>query len=400
MKKIVILLITLILVIPTSVYASNQVLRDHIINNNPLRTGADFTNISDNSNRDTQEGLFSTPDDFGTSFFFRGTHDGLNNNVIFAGHQWKILRIEGNGNIRMIYNGPCPNNSCTINGNEAGNAATIGTSGFNSNGHNRFVGYMFGSITGSFNEQHANTNNSIIKTAVDTWFSTNITGTNRNLVASDTIFCVDRSFRSTNTGTGLGATPTQYATSERTIATADAGVPTLLCTRVEDKLSINNGLTYPVGLITHDEANFAGGRGGSGMQNPDFFLRTNEWFWTMSPNQFNAMGAMVLSVLPTGILGGGASIVNPQGIRPVLSLDKCVTATGDGSLDTPYVITGIGCPSVIPPDNGNQNNNNNNNLSNNENNYNPQTSVPSLLAFTLIATISAATLIILNRKKI
>ena len=57
-------------------------------------------------------------DEDGPSYYFRGTHTGsniVNNNLIFGGFQWKIIRINGDGSIRLIYNGKCSNNECIIN---------------------------------------------------------------------------------------------------------------------------------------------------------------------------------------------------------------------------------------------------------------------------------------------
>jgi len=317
---------------------------NEIVSNNPFRMNPDFTIVADNSNRETQEGIFRVEDDHGDAYIFRGTHL-LNNNVIFAGHQWKILRIEGNGNIRMIYNGICTLNSegtnCTegINGNTAAAATTIGTSQFNTQAiHARFVGYMFGSETGTFNEQHANVNNSAVKTFVDNWFNNNITGDNRDRVANNTIFCVDRSianqevhtwFGIEEVGTGLGTEPTVYGTSGRVRLT---GLPTLVCPRAEDRISL------PVGLPSQDELNMAGGRGG--FDNNDFFLRTNGRYWTISPLFNLSSNAIVRPVHVNGdIIGTTGIVVDSSGVRPVLSLNSDVVfARGNGSAATPFVV--------------------------------------------------------------
>ncbi len=47
--------------------------------------------------------LCSAPDDYGTSYYFRGNVE--NNWVKFAGYYWRILRMNGDGSIRMIYAG-------------------------------------------------------------------------------------------------------------------------------------------------------------------------------------------------------------------------------------------------------------------------------------------------------
>ena len=51
----------------------------------------------------SEVGLYQTTDDIGDSFFYRG--DVQNNNVKFGGFYWKIIRINGDGSIRLIYNG-------------------------------------------------------------------------------------------------------------------------------------------------------------------------------------------------------------------------------------------------------------------------------------------------------
>ena len=52
---------------------------------------------------DTESLVCSAPDDYGTSYYFRGNVE--NNYVKFAGFYWRILRINGDGSIRMIYAG-------------------------------------------------------------------------------------------------------------------------------------------------------------------------------------------------------------------------------------------------------------------------------------------------------
>lgn len=47
----------------------------------------------------------SAEDDYGISYYYRGATEKLNNNLIFGGFQWKILRINGDESIRLIYNG-------------------------------------------------------------------------------------------------------------------------------------------------------------------------------------------------------------------------------------------------------------------------------------------------------
>ena len=58
-------------------------------------------------------GLFQAEDDYGTSYFYRGNED--DNYVLFADKLWQIIRINGDGSIRLIYQGDkLVNNTNTI----------------------------------------------------------------------------------------------------------------------------------------------------------------------------------------------------------------------------------------------------------------------------------------------
>ena len=305
-------------------------------------------------------GLFVTNDEEGISYYFRGTHTGnnaVNNNIIFAGHQWKILRIEGNGNIRLIYNGECPDNDCIINGALAGENASIvrvddgsRTGAFNTQyNYNRFVGYMFGSEEGDFDEQHANTYPSTIKGIVEAWFEYHFPDDSdqRELVADNTRFCIDRSLASeashvaagygSEQGTGLGESITSFGSIDRVwsffLGTGN-NQPRLTCPREEDKLEL------PIGLITADEVSMAGGMGLNA--NNYFFLRSNQWFWTMSPSVFRNYTAHMIGVNTDGNLSD-TNVFGNHGIRPVIAIQGNIPVTGDGSLANPFV--------VIEPDN-------------------------------------------------
>ena len=64
-------------------------------------------------------GMFKSEDNDGASFYYRGVVD--NNWVSFGGFYWRIIRINGDGSIRMIYSG-------TSDSNHTGNNALILTS--------------------------------------------------------------------------------------------------------------------------------------------------------------------------------------------------------------------------------------------------------------------------------
>ena len=117
----------------------------------------------------TDEGIYKAEDDWGDSYYFRGAV--TNNYVKFAGYYWRIVRINGDGSIRIIYDGT----SAHANG-ESSDDRQIQVSSYNSSyNDNAYVGYMYGSTgANSYAATHANNNNSTIKGVLDNWYTINI----------------------------------------------------------------------------------------------------------------------------------------------------------------------------------------------------------------------------------
>ena len=86
----------------------------------------------------SESGLYSTADDEGTSYYYRGIVGG--NYVKFANKYWRIVRINGDNSVRLIYDGTKPH----ANGESSSNRQ-VGTSAFNSrDSDNAYIGYMYG----------------------------------------------------------------------------------------------------------------------------------------------------------------------------------------------------------------------------------------------------------------
>ena len=329
--------------------------------------------------------LCSAPDAYGTSYYYRG--NVTNNYVkfgkwsddtpdIYSGSDvyyssleecqsasssnkctlisragkdmyWRIVRINGDGSIRMIYDGT----SAHVNGESSEDRYIAFGTSFNVSvrispkisiaviNRNALVGYMYGDISGkTYEETHANINNSVIKTDIDTWYENNIKGTTNEQYVLDNLFCTDRSFASSNSGTGIGNSATYYRWSN--LENMGDNKITLKCLQKNDALTMNdtlNGaavLKYGIGLITADEAVLAGAWNTT---NNNYYLYINQNYWTMSAS----------------LQGGGfpyESIVNSSGeinydavdgrnlevTRPVISLSSEVLAHGDGTSNNPY----------------------------------------------------------------
>lgn len=82
--------------------------------------------------------LCSAKDNYGTSYYFRG--NVTNNYVRFANLYWRIVRINGDNSIRIIYDGTSAHENGKVSIDRI-----IGTSVFNEKGDdNAYVGYMYG----------------------------------------------------------------------------------------------------------------------------------------------------------------------------------------------------------------------------------------------------------------
>ena len=282
---------------------------------------------------DTYGYLCKAKDAYGDSFYYRG--NVTNNYVKFAGFYWRIIRINGDGTVRVIYDGT----SAHANG-ESSSDRQIGTTAFNSSyNDNAYVGYMYGKAGAStYAETHANTNNSTIKTYLDTWYENNIKGTTNEQYVKDNLFCNDRSFAKDNSGTGVGTSETHYRLYSF-VNKVNNNKMMLICPQNNDAFTVNdtnkgNGvLTYGIGLVTIDEVVLAGGLGSS---NSKYYLYSGEYYWTTSPISFRGSGAAGNIVLLDGNVTGYGGVNNSAGARPVLNLSSDVLKNGNGTAPDPY----------------------------------------------------------------
>ena len=301
----------------------NAILRD---NTPQSDSSIDFSQISSATNG---QGLYYTntnTENNGTTYYFRG--NVTNNYVSFAGFYWRIIRINEDGSVRLIYQG--------TSANATGSAATIGNSAFNSTyNDNAYVGYMYGTAGSStYSATHANTNDSTIKGVIDTWYEENLIDYSTYL--SDSGFCGDRSLSS---GTGIAKTSTYYGAYNRLYTNK---TPQFACPQSNDLYTTsssnkgNKALDYPIGLITADEVAYAGGV--VNKSNINYYLYTGNYYWTMSPWLFAGSNANEWLVISDGVLAG-YGVLNSLGARPVINLKSGIEITsGDGTIGNEYII--------------------------------------------------------------
>ena len=210
----------------------DAIARKYILSQNTVNEGTpDFSESAT-----TNEGIFTTEDDFGTSYYWRG--DVNNNYFYFAGFYWRIVRINGDGSIRLIYQG--------TTANATGSNANALSSAWNSTiNDNAYIGYMYGTPgSSSYEATHANENNTTIKTSLDNWYKNNLLDY-EEYISKESTFCGDRQLSS---GTGIGTSITTYLPSTR----LSAHEPTLKCANENDLYTLeeanfgNQALTYPI----------------------------------------------------------------------------------------------------------------------------------------------------------
>jgi hypothetical protein len=293
-------------------------------------TGIDFSQISLDINGKGVYELSSTEDDVYPIYYYRGAVE--DNNVLFANFCWKIVRTTETGGVKLIYNGSPSNGQC----DNTGTASQLSsTSTFNSSySYNAYEGYMYGTAGSStYAKEHADTNDSTIKTAIDTWYKSNMTSYSDYL--EDTVWCNDRSITS---GKGYGTNTTYYNARDRLYTNK---TPSLACTNENDRFTVssdngNGDLTYPVALLTVDEIAYAGAVYGT--DNTTYYLYTGQAWWSLSPSSFRSSAAYVWLVKSDGSING-LQVGKSNGVRPAISLKSGTTySSGDGTAETPYVV--------------------------------------------------------------
>ena len=189
-----------------------------------------------------------------------------------------------------------------------------------------------------------NTTDSTIKTAIDNWYSTNMTSYTNKL--EDTVWCNDRSIYITggwnpNGGSTSGGW-TSYSLVFSRYKNLQNASPNLTCSRNLDKFttSTENGngeLTYPVGLLTVDEIMLAGGK--DYISNTSYYLYTGTEYWTLTSRAFISDGSREYYISADGTISH-SYVRSVLGVRPTISLKpENIISSGNGTAENPYVIS-------------------------------------------------------------
>ena len=220
------------------------------------------------------------------TYYFRGNVD--NNNVSFAGMNWKIVRINEDDSIRIILDSPIDKNQK----------------------------YTYNS---SKNKENMYYNESDVKPVLDSWYTENLNEYDSKISYSN--YCSeihalwDRTWSSDK-----GTVYNQYN-------------PTFKC---DDPLYTYN---LKVGLINYDETVFAGAY--YGKQNDKYYLYTGYAYWTMSTAGYydSSYGSATWVVGTSGTFAWNYFYARDSYIiRPVINLSSNVAVEGHGTSSDPYVV--------------------------------------------------------------
>ena len=305
--------------------------------------------------------LASVEDDYGTSYYFRGAVK--NNYVQFANKCWRIVRVGGDGSVKLILHND--NTTGAANPCDAANNSTSAafaryntqytdyhsyTSAFNKKyDDNAYVGFMYGTAgANTYEATHANTNKSTILTNLETWYNNNLK-TYADAIA-DTVWCNDKTSvtdTSYNTyrgylvnnvnGYGYAKNVKYYGATQRLVSTSKSAGGTGPSLKCNGELS---KITSKIGLITADELALAGYAYNIG--NTTTYLQENAtdiWWWSLSPGIFNGSRAVVWSVISSSGYIDSYNVDYTYGVRPSISLKSTTNATGNGTSDSPYIIS-------------------------------------------------------------
>lgn len=221
------------------------------------------------------EGLLKKEDDLGVAYYYRG--NVKNNNVLFAGKNWKIVKINGDGSIKLVLDN------------------------------------IVDEISKYYSEDYSFLKSTIFE-KLNNWYTNNLNDYSDYIAYYK--FCNDTVLEDDN-----------YLAYNRVITNK---IPTFVC--------LGNLVNSRIGLLTIDEVSLAGGSTG---ENKSYYLyneKITNSYYTMS-SASSRYGNYYPFVVDTD--GSISSNVNGnllRGVRPVINIIKTAKVSGNGTNEEPYEI--------------------------------------------------------------
>ena len=267
---------------------TKQTFGDLILLNNHINTaqtkiGKEISTIN--------EGLLSTKDSNGISYYFRGNVD--NNYVKMGDLTFRVVRINGDGSVRLVLNDALPEK----------------------------YAYNTKKITGEQKQEDlANLNNTSLKEEMNKWIQDNLLEFSHIIVEGD--FCTDLEFLNQMNELSYSDTYARiYSFYE----------PSLVC---------SNNYKSNVGLLSIDEVVFSGA----------FKYDKNDKYYLYNPNlegSYLTLSTLykdeennitMLNINEDGSIGSGILLTDKAYIRPVINVSLSTKVKGEGTISNPYII--------------------------------------------------------------
>ena len=283
--------------------------------------------------------LSTAEDDGGTTYYFRG--NPIDNYVNYAGMCWRIVRIEGDGSIKLILASEktCSTTNLTTNSGYAtdGAAGVQGTILTANYGYKMVNSYYINDYINSAADKTGDA-----RTKLNEWLERKITNESDKALLKNETWCIgDQTNGYDSTGKVIGKvddlinsdTDFNYTAGNKYSVTK---TPSYKCeiTGVEGEVDINK-----VGMLTFDEIVYAGS---GNSKNSNYYLNNNattkEW-WSLSPDRFYSDSYVSSSYVSyDGRLD--SDIVNLDvALRSAVSLLSSTQITGgDGTISNPYTV--------------------------------------------------------------
>ena len=306
-------------------------------------------------------GLYSSSDEDGTTYYYRGDID--DNNLVFGAYDedyyvygrgsryyqtkdsciesegndkkcqptkiaskgdkmyWKIVRVNGDGTIRLIYNNCVDITTGGITHMDIDGSSSllcgVGNTPYNLEINDpKYSGYTYDNGTDSF-----------IKKEVDTWYN-NTLGSNPDYDKYVILgrYCSDSSGYNYD-GNGSFASWDRLGQADFDYAKDNA--PSFICPSTNE--SYGGSYRLKAGLITADELVYAG---------ESYFVTGNSYlktiatsYWSMTP--YNETNNFMMEYISLKNISFATHAV----IRPVINIStENMTLTGDGTIDNPYIL--------------------------------------------------------------
>ena len=322
-----------------------------------------LTKVAQEANAENEKTLSVTNDDSGLSYYYRG--DVINNYINFANMCWRIVRIEGDGSIKLILEDQ--DTKCEDmdyeNGDGNWDIPTI-TGGNTKTGNFGFTQYAANTITAS-----DGTTNSASRSLITSYFNGNntsmayafknfqtgpLSGYLNRLKSGE--WCLnDNAYE--QIGSSRPYTYRELSSIEKydkyvkgetfyydnyvrlSILSSLAFQPTLKC--IGNQLNkFDQDTEMYIGALTADENMYAGGKLNGGTRKQYLNNGNNKNFWIFSLSSFGGSSINVFGSNGKNGFIGETYIGSPvRSFRPSIVLKSGVEInSGNGSIDSPYEI--------------------------------------------------------------